>query len=156
MKQSLLVFVPCLMLISMLANGQAITNVRVTLDKPSYNGACPAKITFTAVISYTGTGSIQYTWLRSDGAKAPTRTLQLKGGGTETVTTSWQLGKSFRGWQALKIISPVQFQSQNSSFSVNCTTASKVSTVSRQVKQPATNHPIIKKPIAGAVGQPKN
>src|SRR5882724_5001530 len=120
MKKSHVLFVLSLMMISRLADGQEISNVSVSSDKPSYNGGCPAKITFTAVIRYTGTGSIQYTWLRSDGAKAPNRTLQLKSGGTATVTTSWQLGKSFSRWQALKISSPENYESSHAAFTVAC------------------------------------
>src|SRR5215471_10864470 len=120
MKKSNTLFVLSLMLITELTLGQQVTNVSITADNPSYKGACPAKINFTAVIHYTGTGNIQYTWLRSDGAKAPTRTLQLKAGGTQTVTTSWQLGKSFSGWQALKIISPRNYESSHADFTIAC------------------------------------
>jgi hypothetical protein len=102
------------------SGAQQIQNVSVSADNPAYNGACPAKITFTATIHYRGTGSLQYTWLRSDGAHAPTQTLALNGSGTQTLTTYWQLGKSFRGWQALKIVAPGSYESEHADFNLAC------------------------------------
>jgi len=91
--------------------------------------SCPAMITFTAVISYSGpAGTYQYVWLRSDGAIQTTPgTVSFAGSGTQTVSTTWTLGAAtstfqpFNGWEQLKILSPVVVSNQ-AAFTLNCTT----------------------------------
>jgi hypothetical protein len=120
MKKAIPLLALCLAATAMQTRAQQIKSVSVTADNPAYSGGCPARITFTATIHYSGSGSVQYTWLRSDGAHAPTKTIALSGSGTQTLTTYWQLGKSFQGWQALKIVSPGSYESQHADFSLAC------------------------------------
>ena len=121
---------------------QQIKNVTVVADQPSYDGACPARITFTATINYTGSGNIQYTWLRSDGAHGPTKSLSLSGGGSQTVTTTWNIGKSYNGWQALKIISPAAYESAHAGFNLTCNGTAAAPARPAGLKPAAANGPV--------------
>jgi hypothetical protein len=118
MKKAMIAFGCCLLVL--ISRSQQIQDISVKADRPTYNGACPAKITFTATIHYSGSGTVQYTWLRSDGAHGPTRSMTLKGGGTQTINTTWQLGKSYSGWQAVKVLSPVAYESPHATFELAC------------------------------------
>ncbi len=87
----------------------------------SYSGACPTTITFRGKITVTAPMTVKYKFIRSDGAIAPEQTLVFSAPGSKAVSTSWTLGKTFSGWQAIQIISPEALKSNQASFSINCT-----------------------------------
>jgi hypothetical protein len=123
MKKATLSFISFITFIVITAadtQAQRVERIDLSVDHPSYNGACPAKITFKAVIHYSGAGNLQYQWLRSDGAHAPNMTIKLDGSGTRVVNTSWQLGRSNNGWEAVKILSPGSYKSPQASFNFTC------------------------------------
>ncbi|MDP4216716.1 MAG: hypothetical protein Q8927_10990, partial [Bacteroidota bacterium] len=98
-----------------------VQNVQVAVNKPSYNGACPVALSFTATVHYSGKGMIRYTWVNSDGGSNGTLSKQLSGTGTDVLPSHvWQLGRSLSGSASLKILSPVQVQSTPANFVVNC------------------------------------
>jgi hypothetical protein len=67
-----------------------------------------------------GRGTVNYTFERSDGATAPTYTLYFPSAGTKEVSTSWTLGRSYSGYQKLKVIAPNSVESSESRFNLNC------------------------------------
>jgi hypothetical protein len=85
---------------------------------------CPVTISFTGRISVLqGTATVAYRWLRSDGASAPVQSVSFSKPGSETVTTSWQLGSpgdALSGWQAIEVVSPQQAKSNQAAFKVTC------------------------------------
>jgi len=95
-------------------------------DEPVLNGPCPVTVKFGGFITANGPGRVQYTFTRSDGATGPTLTLDFKAAGTQYVTSTWTLGgqglNSFKGWQAIKILTPNEFESsrQTGSFGMKC------------------------------------
>jgi hypothetical protein len=100
-----------------------------TASPPSLTTAtCPAVITFTGTVDYSGPGgTFQYVWLRSDGATQTTPgELTFKAAGRQTISTTWTLGapvsafQPFNGWEQLKMMSPVVL-SNPSTFTLNCT-----------------------------------
>lgn len=102
-----------------------VTDVVLKADNP--NGPCPVTLNFTGSISTDSAGTVQYTFIRSDGATGPVQTLDFKAAGTQTVSTSWTLGDakslpSYQGWQALRVISPNALESsrETGSFAMKC------------------------------------
>jgi hypothetical protein len=93
--------------------------------------SCPVTINFTATISATNWSStanrqVQYKWIRSDGADAPTQTLNFPAGGptTQTVTDTWQLGANGQRWEAIQISYPPlsNATSNHAVFTLTCPT----------------------------------
>lgn len=104
-----------------------VTDVSLKADNPNGGGRCPVTLNFTGSISTDSPGTVQYTFIRSDGATGPVQTLDFKAAGTQTVSTSWTLGDakslpSYQGWQALRIISPNAMESsqETGSFVMKC------------------------------------
>ena len=82
---------------------------------------CPNTFTFTGNIRYTGQGVIKYQWKRSDGAIAPIQTLTLNGSGSQAVTTTWTLGLTYNGWEALHVwFDGGEKESNQATFSLVC------------------------------------
>lgn len=124
--------------ITIQTRAQRVNSIDVSVDHPSYTGACPARITFKAVIHYSGAGTLRYQWVRSDGAHPPIMTIQLDGRGTRIINTSWQLGavgKSYSGWEAVKVLSPVSFESAHGEFNLTCTGTTTQQTTGSSVKK---------------------
>lgn len=105
----------------------SVTDVSVKADNVNGGAPCPVTLNFTGSISTDSPGTVQYVFIRSDGATGPVQTLDFKAAGTQTVSTSWTLGDakslpSYQGWQALRIISPNAIESSHDtgSFMMNC------------------------------------
>jgi hypothetical protein len=67
--------------------------------------------------------TVQYTWLRSDGATDTNgpHTLTFDKAGTKTVSTEWFISrKEYIGWQALQIIAPNKMTSNKALFKIYC------------------------------------
>jgi len=90
----------------------------------SYSGECPTTIKFEGEITVKNITrpplKVQYKFLRSDGAFAPVQTLTFKKDGTEKVSTSWSIGKSYEGWEAIKVVYPQDVESNKASFKLIC------------------------------------
>jgi hypothetical protein len=98
-----------------------VSKVVVTADQSSFTGKCPHTVKFTATIYSTGTGTVQFKWIRSDGGhQAHNPSVTLGGTGTDTVTYEWRLGKNFQGWVAMQTITPNQVKSNNANFQITC------------------------------------
>lgn len=108
-------------------NKFAVTDTILKPDIADFSSKCPATIKFTGYITTNGAGAVKYAFTRSDGATSPVFTLSFKEAGTQTVSTSWTLGDaatlpSYKGWQALKILSPNELESSRETgiFSLTC------------------------------------
>ncbi len=99
-----------------------VVELTLRADPFNYKGRCPVTIRFTGRISVAGGGgTVSYRFLRSDGASAPVQSITFSQPGSKTVTTTWQLGKSFQGWQAIQIYDPKELQSPRARFRIVCT-----------------------------------
>ncbi|HSR25370.1 MAG TPA: hypothetical protein VLW53_17575, partial [Candidatus Eisenbacteria bacterium] len=91
--------------------------------------SCPFTFTFTATITYTGSGpvTLQYVWLRSDGAvQVQPFTVSFSGAGSQSLqSTTWTLSSSpnqtFTGWEQVQLRSSPVVLSNQASFSLTCT-----------------------------------
>lgn len=97
-----------------------VVAVNVTVDDPSWTGACPHKFTFTGTIEVTGAGTVTYQWERSDNASAPVESLTFTGSGTQSVTSTWQIGIDYSGWKRIHILTPVDTYSNMANFTLDC------------------------------------
>ena len=98
-----------------------LTRITATLtaSPANYSGALTTTITFTGNISVDAPCQVNYKFIRSDGALAPLATLVFNAAGEKTVNTTWQLGSSYSGWQAIKVISPKAVESNKANFSIS-------------------------------------
>ena len=87
----------------------------VPLGKP-----CPVTVNLNGTITTSGPVEVKYTWLSSDGATWPEHTINFAKAGTEKVTETWQLGKTYAGWVQLKVVSPNAIMSPRANFKVTC------------------------------------
>jgi hypothetical protein len=67
-----------------------------------------------------GSGTVSYRFLRSDGASAPVSAVTFDSPGSKDVQTTWMLGRSYDGWQSLKILDPQERESERAVFQVTC------------------------------------
>lgn len=90
----------------------------------SFTGKCSKQFDFTGEIKATGAMTVTYTWLRSDGATAPEKTLEFDAAGSKTVSTSWTLGadgNTYEGlWQQIKVTAPTEMLSNKAEFDLVC------------------------------------
>jgi len=98
-----------------------VVETLIRADPSDYEGPCPFTITFSGRISVAGgDGQVSYKFIRSDGASAPVRTLQYASPGSQNVSTTWQLGRSYSGWQAIQIFDPEEMESERAQFRITC------------------------------------
>jgi hypothetical protein len=104
-----------------------VTEVFLKADDGRPTGPCPVRVTFRGYITANGPGTIKYTFTRSDGATGPVYIMEFKKAGTQTMVTDWTLGGSrvlprYAGWQAVKVLSPVEIESshETGAFEINC------------------------------------
>jgi len=101
-----------------------VTGLWLSASPAKYEGACPATISFSGEVEADGPGMVQYSFVRSDGATGPVRTLVFKAAGKQPVNSTWSLGStslpSYSGWQTVKIISPMQMESKAATFAIQC------------------------------------
>jgi hypothetical protein len=89
---------------------------------PSFHtGACPFTFKFVGKIESDTGGVVRYRWIRSDGATAPIQRLEFRGPGTRMVDTTWELSPAhFRGWEAIRVLSPNSYESNKATFELTC------------------------------------
>jgi hypothetical protein len=81
---------------------------------------CPQTVKFKGSIMMDGPGTVKYTFLRSDGASSPVHTLNFSEAGSKDVSNTWALGKSYAGYQKLKILSPNVWETDAANFDLRC------------------------------------
>jgi ligand-binding SRPBCC domain-containing protein len=87
----------------------------------TFTGYCPVTINFKGLIAVSGACTVKYKFIRSDGAVAPLKTVTFFSAGTRTVTTTWTLGHSYSGWEAIEVSAPVKVTSNHANFTITCT-----------------------------------
>ena len=102
------------------ASAASVTGVSLTAERLAISNRCPTTVDFRGSITMNGRGMVRYTFERSDGATAPVHTLFFASAGTKEVSTSWTLGRSYSGYQKLKVIAPNSVESSESRFNLNC------------------------------------
>jgi len=106
--------------------GFAVVGTTLVANPDNHIGPCPAKITFSGSITANGAGTVTYTFVRSDGARGGSQSLNFTGPGSKTVETTWTLGAAvptfqpFRGSQQIKILSPNEMESEPAKFVLRC------------------------------------
>jgi hypothetical protein len=96
-----------------------VTRMQLRAVPKEYRGACPQVIRFIGLITFDGPGKVVYSIQRSDRAKpGPERKLAFAGAGTKRIDDTWEIRKSYTGWEML--VSGDQ-QSNKAEFRVECT-----------------------------------
>lgn len=98
-----------------------VTNLSLKADPARFEGPCPKTVNFVGTIAVNRAGTVRYTFLRSDGARGPVHEIRFDGPGSKEVSTSWQLGRSYAGWMAIKILAPREMESNRANFELRCT-----------------------------------
>lgn len=103
----------------------AVIKATLSPAQKVYSGDCPAKIVFKGTITVNAPGVVSYIFTRSDGATDTNiKKLKFLAAGSKAVSTTWTLGgaalPSYKGWQAIKILSPNSFTSAHANFEVYC------------------------------------
>ncbi len=102
------------------ASAASVIAVSLRAERLARTSSCPTTVDFRGSITMNGRGTVKYTFERSDGATAPYSTLYFASAGTKQVSTSWTLGRSYSGYQKLKVIAPNRAESSESRFDLNC------------------------------------
>jgi len=95
-------------------------------EPQNYVGECPAHVQFSGIISdNVGGRDVTFRFIRSDGATAADQTIHFDAPGSQSVSTTWDLGDvnllpSYKGWQAIEVINPVNIQSNQAAFEITC------------------------------------
>jgi hypothetical protein len=102
-----------------------VTRAVLTASPPLTRSVCPAKITFTGAITSDKPGIVTYIFTRSDGATDTlVKKLYFKNAGTLPVSTTWTMGGTtlpfYKGWQAVKVLSPNPLTSDHAPFELRC------------------------------------
>jgi hypothetical protein len=98
----------------------AVVATSASVSPTSKVALCPFTFTFSGTIDSNSQGEVKYRWIRSDGAISPVETLVFREPGTRVVTTTWTLGTSYSGWEAVRILSPNLRQSNKAVFRLGC------------------------------------
>jgi hypothetical protein len=104
------------------AQGQSLkVSATLTASPEVYDGHCPVTIKFSGNITVDKKGTVKYTFIRGDGATGPIYTLDFEDGGTKSVDTTWTLNiPTFSEWLAIKILGPIEIESNRASFKGSC------------------------------------
>jgi hypothetical protein len=86
---------------------------------------------------------VTYRWTRSDGATAPVETITFPGSGAQrrAVQTTWTLGGpdfTYKGWEAVKLLTPTGAVSNQADFTVSCAPAPPHATAGNVSAKPAS------------------
>lgn len=103
----------------------AVTRATLSPAQKVYSGDCPGKIVFNGTITVNAPGTVSYVFTRSDGATdTRIKKLLFRAAGSKPVSTTWTLGgatlPNYKGWQAIKILSPNPLNSRHAEFEVHC------------------------------------
>jgi hypothetical protein len=100
----------------------AVSTTSLTVSPTTYDGSCTSgiKFTFNGTITTNRSGTVQYHFLRSDGASGPTQSLVFSGAGSQSVSTDWTLSGSINGWEQIYIDSPNHQAMAQAGFTLTC------------------------------------
>lgn len=93
-----------------------------------FSAKCPTKVYFTGRITVTSMRvyplTVKYRFVSSDGAVSPVKSIVFTALGTKEVSDSWEIIRSMDSggaWEQLKILEPLNFESNKATFRVTCT-----------------------------------
>ena len=97
-------------------------NIKVYLKASpiSYSGTCPVKIKFEGTIEVSEPTTVQYQFLRNDGAVSMVKTIKFKKPGKKRILNTWTLNLNYTGYQVVKILYPYYITSNKASFKAHC------------------------------------
>ena len=108
----------------------AVIHVISGVNHADISTTCPSGYTFnfTASISTNGPGTVTYYWEFSDNTKTDIQTLTFDSASTQTVSSSWELGKDgktpgsnpYKGWARITIVKPNNQVFTRASFNFEC------------------------------------
>lgn len=94
------------------------------VNPTAHRGRCPYTFHFTGWVKVNRPATIQYTIIRNDGGTGPEGTLTFSRASVQRVNYTWQLGgrelPSYKGWVAIKVLSPVATESNKAAFRLQC------------------------------------
>jgi hypothetical protein len=97
-----------------------VVAVSLRAERLAVANPCPTTVDFRGTITMDGPGAVSYTFERSDGATVPASTLYFAAAGTKEVRTSWTLGRTYSGYEKLKVLSPNRLNSSEARFNLSC------------------------------------
>ena len=98
----------------------AVIAADASVAPPIHAGSCPFMFKFTGKIVSNSPGVVKYKWIRSDGAIAPVQTLVFRERGARLVQDTWQIGRDYKGWEAVRILAPNPLASNPAKFELLC------------------------------------
>jgi hypothetical protein len=99
--------------------GFAVTHLTGSVDHATAS-TCPFTFNFSADITTSSAGTVNYHWVRSDNSTGPSGSLSFTGPGTKTITTSWQLSATYTGWEAVFVDVPNHQQFGKINIQLTC------------------------------------
>jgi hypothetical protein len=122
-RQILLVLASLLLATFVRADVHTVTKVVTVVNPKTFTGQCPAELRFTGTIFVSRHPvTVEYEWLRSDGAKGPRQRVTINSAG-QGVSDTWQLGahgQHLRVWEKLHVLAPTGITSAPATATVNC------------------------------------
>ena len=97
-----------------------VVSVTLRAERLAITNRCPTTVDFRGSITMNARGMVRYTFERSDGATAPVYTLFFPSAGTKEVSTTWTLGRSYSGYEKLRVLAPNSMESGEARFNLNC------------------------------------
>jgi len=100
-----------------------VTGVTASAVPPSFSGACPTMVTFYAVITVNGPGTVTYRWESSKGGVGQMQSINFLSTSLQEVSTSLQADATGSYWLRLHVFTPNEIISNQANFTLNCASA---------------------------------
>jgi hypothetical protein len=111
--------------------GFRVITATTSVDSAAFTGTCPHRFTFTATFTASAAGTATYQWERSDGSADATKALTFADAGSQTQTTTWDVGSGVNGgWMRVRVLGPNELLSNQATFTLTCRTVFAVTGLS--------------------------
>jgi hypothetical protein len=121
MLVSVLSFLFCM---SLAVSASSQVTATLGLDNGTPSVICASELTFKGSIKSDKPRKVQYRFVRSDGVLLPVETIEFIMSGTKEVSAKWALDgppqAEFKGWVLLKIVFPVETETNKVDFKFIC------------------------------------
>lgn len=97
-----------------------VTQVTVTATPESFSGSCPAKVTYTARISASGSGEVRYRWLLSGNPLSLINKTYFKRSSSKVIKITKEYNTNGTYWASLEVVSPNSMTSNRATCRVIC------------------------------------
>ena len=101
----------------------AVTSVTASVSPTSYAGICPAEITWSAIITVNGLGTVTYQWEVEGVGPYPPQSLTFSGAGSQTVTKRLFNSAGYPDttlWLRVRILTPNEMVSNQATNTLTC------------------------------------